>query len=436
MAGADTIFALASGTLPSGVAVIRVSGDGVGRLWPALGVAAPVPRLATLAMLRDGRGERLDQALLLHFPAPASFTGEHVVELHCHGGRATVAAVLRHLAALDGFRQAEAGEFARRAFENGKLDLTALEGLSDLVAAETEAQRRQALQQADGDLRRTAEGWQSRLLRARAMIEASFDFSDEEDVPDDVGTPIWNGLRDLRDEIADAVTQAGRGRIVREGYQVVLAGPPNAGKSSLLNALAQDEVAIVTDVAGTTRDLVHIELDLDGMLVRVTDTAGLRSSEDTVERIGIDRARRAMACADLVLWLRPSDRSPGCDEAVPAGALPIRTKADLHPGTATDGDGPAVSVISGAGLEGLRDLLATRARQAIGGGTALASRRRHGEALDLSLHALEEALRSDDPLEFRADALRRANDALDRLLGRTDVEDLLGVIFAEFCVGK
>ena len=432
----DTIFALASGALPSGVAVVRVSGDRAFDVWSAFGVPEPSQRRAALRTLRDGNGDVLDTALVLRFDAPRSFTGEDVVELHCHGGRAVVAAVLARLASLSGFRMAEAGEFSRRAFANGRLDLTELEGLSDLIAAETETQRRQAVAQAGGALRRKAEDWRIRLVRARALLEASFDFADEEDVPGDSSEPVRALVAAVRTDMATALARAGQGRMVRDGVSVVLAGPTNAGKSSLLNALAQEEVAIVTDIAGTTRDLLSVELDIGGVLVRVTDTAGLRETEDPVERIGVERAREAMAGADLVLWLIPSDGSTDvAADAMTGGTVRyVQSKADLAL-AGNDDAAVAVSTVSEGGLVALRQLLQSFVADHVSPEPATVVRERQRNTVQAAVDALDEfAVTERD--ELQAEALRRATSALSRLVGDVDVEDLLDVIFAEFCVGK
>src|SRR6185436_3917939 len=313
----ETIFALSSGRPPAAIAVVRISGPHAGAALKALIGRLPEPRQAALARVRDpGSGEAIDEALALWFPAPGSETGEDVAELQLHGGRAVIAAVLSALGRIDGLRAAEPGEFTRRAFENGKLDLTAVEGLADLIGAETEAQRRQAYRQLKGLLGQRAETWRTRLIEALALVEARIDFSDEADVPEDLIRPALKIVRELRDEIAEVLAGAGRGERLREGLVVAIAGPPNAGKSTLLNRIARREVAIVSPVAGTTRDVIEVHLDLDGYPVTLLDTAGIRDSADPVEQEGVRRARARAAEADLVLWVQDTK-----DEHVRSGAM-------------------------------------------------------------------------------------------------------------------
>ena len=307
----DTIFALSSGRPPAAIAVVRISGPGAGEALKQLTGKLPAPRQAALARVRDpASGATIDQALILWFPAPASETGEDVAELQLHGGRAVIAATLSALSRLPGLRPAEAGEFTRRAFENGKLDLTAVEGLADLVAAETEGQRRQALRQLEGALGAPAESWRQRLIQALALVEARIDFSDEADVPENLLAPALAIARELEREIAAALADGGRGERLREGLVVAIAGPPNAGKSTLLNRIARREAAIVSPYAGTTRDVIEVHLDLDGWPVTLLDTAGIRETDDPVEMEGVRRAReRAAGC-------RPGAVGGGCGRNV------------------------------------------------------------------------------------------------------------------------
>lgn len=446
----DTIYALSSGSLPAGVAVIRVSGPGAERALVALaGARVPARRASLRRLTAPATGEPLDQALVLWLPGPASFTGEDVVELHCHGGRAVVAAVLDALGGLDGLRPAEPGEFTRRAFDNDRLDRLEVEGLADLVAADTEAQRRQALAQAGGALSALYDGWRSRLVRARALIEAEFDFADEDDVPDDVSQAVWSDVAALAAEVSRHLDRSRGAERLRSGLQVVLLGPPNAGKSSLLNALARRDVAIVAEEAGTTRDLIDVHLDLDGLPVTVTDTAGLRDGAGRIEREGMRRALARAAAADLALWLDPADGTGAAETAPVEPGCPVWrlvSKADLAPGGTMEASAtPArhhVSVATGAGLDGLVADLKAFAGERLGGlDEPVATRERQRRHLAETLAALAAALGSGAdgdgrPLELRAEDLRRASDALGRIAGRTGVEDLLDVVFREFCIGK
>src|SRR3954471_3782251 len=305
-----TIFALSSGRLPAAIAAVRLSGPRAGDVFAAFGGKIPEPRKAVLRRLRHPETKALiDETLALWFPGPNTETGEDMAELHLHGGRAVVAAVFAELGKLPGFRPAEAGEFTRRAFENGKLDLTAVEGLADLVFAETEAQRAQAMRQFSGALGGKAEGWRQRLIAALALVEARIDFSDEADVPEDLIGPALKVVQGLRDEIAEALAGAARGERLRDGLVVAIAGPPNVGKSTLLNRIAKREVAIVSPVPGTTRDAIEVHLDLDGYPVTLLDTAGSGESEDPVEQEGIRRARQRASEADLVLWVEDAKES-------------------------------------------------------------------------------------------------------------------------------
>ncbi len=300
----DTIFALSSGRPPAAIAVVRISGPQARVALETLSGRLPQPRQASLARLRDpASGESLDEALALWFPSPRSETGEDMAELQLHGGRAVIAAVLAALGRLPGFRPAEAGEFTRRAFENGRMDLTAVEGLADLIGAETEAQRRQAYRQMKGLLGDRAETWRGRLIQALALVEAGIDFSDEADVPAELIRPALDIARGLHAEISEALAQAGRGERLRDGLVVAIAGPPNAGKSTLLNRIAKREAAIVSPFAGTTRDVIEVHLDLGGYPVTLLDTAGVRETDDPVEQEGVRRARERAAGADLVLWI-------------------------------------------------------------------------------------------------------------------------------------
>ena len=323
----DTIFALSSGPVPAGVAVIRASGPGVRFGLETLVGSLPQPRQAAVRAIRRRNGELLDRGLVLFFAAPASFTGQDVAELQVHGGRAVVAAILNALSDLPGFRPAEPGEFTRRAFENGKAELTEVEGLADLIAAETEAQRRQALDQASGSLARLLEGWRGRLVRARALLEAGLDFVDEEDVDPMVLAASRREAALLAREMGDVIAAGDWGERVRRGFEVVLLGAPNVGKSSLLNALARREAAIVTEEPGTTRDMIEVAIEIAGHAVTLVDTAGLRDAESAVEREGIRRARRRGDAADLVLLLYDNEH-PVAEAPIGTAVLEVRTKRD------------------------------------------------------------------------------------------------------------
>ncbi len=330
----DTIFALSSGRPPAAIAVVRISGPRAGDALKVLADRLPEPRKAALARVRDpASGEAIDEALALWFPGPNSETGEDIAELQLHGGRAVIAAVLGALGRIEGMRPAEAGEFTRRAFENGRLDLTAVEGLADLIGAETEAQRRQAYRQLKGLLGKRAETWRARMIEALALVEARIDFSDEADVPEDLIGPALKIVQGLRDEIAEALAGAARGERLRDGLVVAIAGPPNAGKSTLLNRIARREAAIVSPIPGTTRDVIEVHLDLDGYPVTLLDTAGIRDSDDPVEQEGVRRARQRASEADLVLWVYDAKDGPAQSEAPPfSGSVTnwtVRNKVDL-----------------------------------------------------------------------------------------------------------
>ncbi|MFG1427507.1 tRNA uridine-5-carboxymethylaminomethyl(34) synthesis GTPase MnmE [Roseixanthobacter glucoisosaccharinicivorans] len=440
MRSSDTIFALSSGRLPSGVALVRISGPSARAAAVALAGTVPPARQATYAVLRaPGTGEALDRGLILFFEGPRSATGEDLVELHLHGGRAVVAAILSTLSALDGFRPAQAGEFTRRAHANGKMDLAEVEGLGDLIAAESEAQRRQALAQASGVLSRRVAGWRERLIRALALVEATIDFADEDDVPEDLTGPALLETGLLRGELAAALADGARGERVRDGLSIAIAGPPNAGKSTLLNRLAGREAAIVSHRPGTTRDVLEVHLELAGQAVTLIDTAGLRDTDDEVEAEGIRRARARAASADLVLWLS-EEGTPSPPEL--AHALAVRTKADRAQAqpAAPDAAGPVltISAATGQGMDDLIALMEARAETLGGGEPALITRERQRLALRDALAHLDRALAragggSEDLL---AEDLRLAARALDALVGRVDMEDVLDALFRTFCIGK
>ncbi|UZF91201.1 tRNA uridine-5-carboxymethylaminomethyl(34) synthesis GTPase MnmE [Bosea sp. NBC_00550] len=429
-----TIVALSSAPGRAGVAVVRVSGPRVRFVLETVAGVIPEPRMATLRRLSDGNGMTVDTALVLFFAAPASFTGDDVAEFHIHGSRAVLARILAILAALPGVRLAEAGEFTRRAFEAGKLDLAAVEGLADLIDSETEWQRKQALRQMDGALGVVAQAWRGKLIEAMSLLAAELDFSDEGDVSGPLQEQALGLAVEVLASLRDALGSFAMGERVREGFVVVLAGPPNAGKSTLLNALARREVAIVSPIAGTTRDALEVRLDLAGLPVILIDTAGLRDSIDPIEAEGVRRARALVDRADLVLALRSIDSEPyRIHEAAPT--LPIATKSDLG-GAALPGE-RAISVKSGDGLSGLLTEIVTRL-QALGQAEpALVTRERHRAAVTDAITALERAVTAGHgQSELLAEDMRLAVVALERLVGRIDVEDVLDQLFSGFCIGK
>lgn len=423
----DTIFALSSGAAPAAIAVIRISGPAAAEALRRLTGRLPPPRRAVHAPLRDGDGALLDRALVLWLPGPNNATGEDTAELHCHGGRAVIAAVEAALGAVPGLRPAIAGEFTRRAFANGRIDLAEAEGLADLLSAETELQRRSALVMASGGFSRTVEAWRERLLTSSAMIEAVLDFGDEDDVaPLPADLTLLIGA--LRDDLADWLSRP-RAEALREGFRVVIAGPPNAGKSTLFNALVESEAAIATPIAGTTRDVLTRPVAISGLPFLFVDTAGLRDeTQDTIEAIGIERARDALDVADLVLWL-------GAEREGPPDAWEIAAQADRAEHTAKRAPRHRISAVTGQGLADLRADLVVRARKALPKpGEAALNERQHrllGEAE--AMLAFAESL--GDPLLI-AEHLRLARVAFDVLVGRSTTEHMLNALFARFCIGK
>jgi tRNA modification GTPase len=445
-----TIFALSSGRPPAAIAVIRISGPQAAQVVEAMIGRRPEPRRATLAKLRDASGEILDEGLVLWFPAPRSETGEDMAELQLHGGRAVIAAVLEELGKREGLRSAEPGEFTRRAFANGRLDLTAVEGLGDLIFADTEAQRRQAYRQLKGSLAGRVDGWRERLIDAMALVEAGIDFSDEADVPEQVLAPALDIARQLRGEIVLALADDRRGERLRDGLVVAIAGPPNAGKSSLLNRIARRDAAIVSPYAGTTRDVIEVHLDLEGFPLTVLDTAGIREGLDPVEAEGVRRAVDRARRADLVLWVVDASEVDEGTRMAAEGGGPrwlIRNKVDLLGGKADDTCRAtiaserafAISALTGNGVDHLLTALAQFARSCFDQGEpAVVTRERHREALGEVVRALDGAISEggagrDDVV---AEELRLGARALGRLTGRVDVDDVLDVIFRDFCIGK
>ncbi|WP_181705111.1 tRNA uridine-5-carboxymethylaminomethyl(34) synthesis GTPase MnmE [Chthonobacter rhizosphaerae] len=433
---AHTLFALSTGRGPAGVAVVRVSGPQVQAALLAVFGRVPAPRTAAYGAFLAEDGSVIDHGLALFFPGPRSFTGEDVAEFHGHGGRAVVAALLARLGGLPGLAPAEAGAFTRRAFENGKLDLTAVEGLADLVHAETELQRRQALRLADGAFGRLALAWRADLLTARSLIEADLDFSDEEDVPGSVLDQGFSLARSVRAAMERVLDDRGRGERIRDGFQVVVLGPPNAGKSSLVNHLAGRDVAIVTETPGTTRDLLEVHLDLGGLPVTLVDTAGLRESEDRIEQEGVRRARHRAGQADLVVWMDPDGRPPPGDLEPGCPVIRVRSQAD-RVGRAIESDPNRldVSVVTGAGVDVLLGAIADTLGEGFGE-PALIAHERQRHCIAEAVAALKRADDDGAPLEVRADEIRVALTALGRLVGQVDVEEVLGAIFQAFCIGK
>lgn len=430
----STIVALSSAPGKAGVAVIRVSGPRVRFVLETFASLVPEPRIATLRRLVDAEGAAIDSALVLFFAGPASFTGEDVAEFHVHGSRAILARLLAALTALPDVRLAEAGEFTRRAFEAGKLDLAAVEGLADLIDSETEWQRRQALQQMDGALGDVVGDWRNALIEAMSLLAAELDFSDEGDVSGPLQEQALVLAAQVLESLRDALGSFAMGERVREGFVVVLAGPPNAGKSSLLNALARRDVAIVSPIAGTTRDSLEVRLDLAGLPVILVDTAGLRDSADPIEAEGVRRARALVERADLVLGLRAVDSDPYRVENQ-AQLLKVATKADLA-GAVLPDERP-VSVKTGEGLAELLADIVARLQELGQGEPALLTRERHRIAVADAIGTLERAVAAQHGQgELLAEDIRLAVVALERLVGRIDVEDVLDRLFAGFCIGK
>ena len=442
----DTIYAFATAPGRAGVALLRLSGPQAGAALHALTGRLPTPRRALVTHLHDPRsGELIDRGIALFFPAPRSLTGEDVAELHVHGGRAVAAALLEALATQPGLRPAEPGEFSRQAFLNGKLDLTEAEGIADLVAAETAAQRRQALRQMAGEAGRRYESWRTRLLRAQARVEAEIDFPDE-GLPTDLATAVAAQLAEIKGEISAFLDDNHRGERLRAGLAIAVLGPPNAGKSSLVNALARRDVAITAATAGTTRDVIEVALDLAGFPVTLADTAGLRDTRDAIEEEGVRRARARAASADLKLVVvdasKPAEKT-SLAALIDDDTVVAANKMDLVSAAAAAwadklGAGPAVkiSVTTGAGMAALDARLGTEIARRFGGeSTQLITRARHRQALEAACAAIDRYPQAGAP-ELAAEELRQAVRALGRITGRVGVEDLLDVVFREFCIGK
>ncbi|MER2508763.1 MAG: tRNA uridine-5-carboxymethylaminomethyl(34) synthesis GTPase MnmE [Amaricoccus sp.] len=428
----DTIFAQASAPGRSAVAIIRISGVSAFAALELLAGARPPDRLASVRWIRDPRdGSRIDQALILCFPGPGSFTGEDVVELQTHGSPAVVRALLGALAQLPNLRAAEPGEFTRRALMNARLDLAQVEGLGDLLAAETAAQMRQATTLMSGVFSRRAGGWRDALVGAMALVEASIDFSDE-DLPDDLLEPAEAMLRDVLRDLRAELNGTGAAKRLREGFEVALVGAPNVGKSTLLNAIAGRDVAITSERAGTTRDVLEVRLDLGGLPVTMLDMAGMRAADDEIERIGVDRAVGRATMADMRIFLVEKGGSiPLGVERVP-GDLVLRAKADLD-----DVRGDGVSGLTGAGVSDLLDRVAEELGRRAEGASSTSHIRQEG-AIEAAATAIEAAMArlGGSEVDFLAEDLRSALRSLDFLVGRVDVEAILDVIFRDFCLGK
>jgi len=421
----DTIFALSSGRPPAAISVIRVSGPGAHAAGARIAGPLPEPRTAMVRELRHPQsGDLLDQALVLRFDSRASSTGEDIVEFQCHGGRAVVDSLLSALAAIDGLRAAEPGEFTRRAFENGRIDLTEAEGLADLIEAETESQRKAALALAEGGLRRQIAAWQDRLLGLSAQVERAIDYDEDDEAVDPA---LREAIERLAGEL-HAWLERPRIEPLRDGVRVVVAGPPNAGKSSLINAVSGQERAIVTDIPGTTRDHIDVHLAIGGAPIVLTDTAGLRETADEIEAIGVARASVLVAAADIVAWLG----SP-VDAPLHSRLLLVHPKADL--GGAAPAGSVAVSAVTGQGLGELLERIGELARTVLPGEDAIALNRRQAGHIAEAAAALDDAAAAKDAVLI-AEGLRSARTAFDRLTGRAGIEDVLDALFGRFCLGK
>lgn len=430
---AETIFALSSGAPPAAIGVIRLSGPSSALALRVLAGKLPPPRVATLARLRNAQGQMLDEALVLWFPGPGSATGEDCAEIHCHGGRAVVSAIERELSANPDLRRAKPGEFTRRGFANGRMDLAEAEGLADLLEAETELQRAAAMAMAGGQWSARVEQWRERLLILAAQVEAALDFSDEDDV-DSLPPAFAPEVEALRQEI-EAQLSRPRAERLKDGFRVLLAGPPNAGKSTLFNALLENDAAITSSVAGTTRDVLERPVAIDGLPFTLVDSAGLRDdSDDAIELLGVARARAEMERADCVLWLGP-------EAARPAGAVQVVAKSDLLPSEQMGEPGLRVSAKTGEGLAVLTRYLTDKARGAMPKPGEVALNERQRRLLEEACNGLGEAAsqakpsHQGDPLVV-AEGLRMARAAFDRLIGRAGAEDMLDALFGRFCIGK
>ncbi|MCF6343846.1 MAG: tRNA uridine-5-carboxymethylaminomethyl(34) synthesis GTPase MnmE [Devosiaceae bacterium] len=436
MAQIDTIVALSSGSLPSGVAIIRISGSKVRDIANKLINGLPQARTLTLKTIKHGQNT-IDQALIAYFAAPHSFTGHDCLEFHVHGSKAVVQKLLNILISFENVRLAEAGEFTRQAFENGKIDLVEAEGLADLLDSETENQRVQALARASGEISNKIELWRQQLLSLRASLEAHLDFSDEEDVLEALPSSFIVELQQLSVDFTKAIKNFEQGRIIRDGFRVAIAGPVNAGKSSLINRLVKSELAIVSEEAGTTRDIREVEMDIDGNLVIFIDMAGFRETSSIAEIEGIRRAREEISQADVLLWLDPFDGTDNLKAPdIAPTTISIGTKSDL--GEHRNDSTLNISSKSGEGIEQLIELIKQQIlfKTPISNDSVILSRLRDKEALNQALEETEIAIANLEQPEIAASALLRASTSLARLLGKIDPEHILGEIFSKLCIGK
>jgi tRNA modification GTPase len=431
MTADDTIFALSSGQPPAAIGILRISGLEAGKALAGVTGGLPEPRVGTLRNITNMvNKEVLDQALCLWFPGPNSATGEDLAEIHCHGGRAVIRAIEGALEQISGLRRAEPGEFTRRAFINGRIDLAEAEGLSDLLFAETELQRKAAVRNAGGALSRKVEDWQDRILQLSAQVEAELDFSDEDDVTPAPADRVRQAVQSLVGEMSGLLARP-RAEKLRDGIRVVLGGPPNSGKSTLLNALVEREAAIVSDIAGTTRDVIEVPIALDGVPFLFIDTAGVRESgAEIIEQIGIDRARQQFASADIILWLGEEGQGPRSDNLVEVGS-----RSD-HPDHEPKGEGSfTLSPVSGEGMDALVDFLIGKAKDILPDSDQVSINARQAEHLAAACDSLAAMMDEADYL-IVAEHLRMARKALDAITGRASTEDMLDGLFGKFCIGK
>lgn len=427
----DTIFALSSGQPPAAIGILRISGPKAGQALESLTGGLPEPRVAMLSNITDMvNHELLDSALCLWFPGPNSATGEDLAEIHCHGGRAVIRAIEAALEQMEGLRRAEPGEFTRRAFTHGKMDLAEAEGLSDLLFAETELQRKAAVRNAGGGLSRKVDDWQQSILQLSAQVEAELDFSDEDDVVPAQAAMIQNAARPLVEDMRNLL-QRPRAEKLRDGIRVVLGGPPNSGKSTLLNALVEREAAIVSDIAGTTRDVIEVPIALGGIPFLFIDTAGVRENgAETIEQIGIDRAHQQFAAADIILWLGDEGQGPSSDNLVE-----ISSRCDRPDYIPKATSAFTLSPVSGQGIDALVDYLITRAKDILPDGDQVSVNARQADRLTAACNSLSAMIDEADYL-IVAEHLRMARKALDEITGKASTEDMLDGLFGKFCIGK